>query len=423
MNTESGDVLPRGLLALRERNYRLYFIGHLTSQVGTWIELTAVSWILYELTNSAVLLGLGGLCRAAPTILLALPGGAIADRLPRRPLLLATETTMLVASAVIGVLAFTGQLQFWHLYLLSITTGTLNAFSTPARQALFPALVPRPAMPSAVMWNSLAARGSGLIGPSIAGAALVFGGYAAPFLLNAASFLAMLRALVAMRLPAFAAVRELPRRRLDKEMMDGVRFIRRSPLIISILGLEIVAGLFGHNSAVITIIARDVLDTGPQGLGSLMSALSAGALCGMLAMVLFHIEQRGRVILIAGALYSLLLIGFGFSGLLGLSLAILFALGAVDGMWGVARNTVVQLAVPDEIRGRAMSVVFLVTRGSTPLGHLYSGVLASLIGGPGTVLLGGLLIGAGVVTAGLRVPALASYGRLEKNYPSVPKTD
>lgn len=401
-------TLPRGLLALRERNYRLYFLGHMTSQVGSWIEMTAVAWILYELTNSTVLLGLGGLSRAAPMILLGLLGGAVADRVPRRLLLIMTESAMLLVSTIVGLLALTGHLQFWHLYLLSLTSGTLFAFSVPARQALFPELVPRAAMPSAVTLNSVAVRSAGFIGPSIAGVALAFSGYALPFLLNAASFLAMLAALAALRLPPRADARQSTRPSLRSDMLQGLHFIWHNPLLKGVLALELFAGLFGHNSALITIMARDVLHTGPQGLGLLLSALAAGALAGMLVMVLLHTERYGRVILIAGASYTLLMIGFGVSGSFVLSLALLFAIGAADGIWGVARNTAVQLSVPNELRGRAMSVVFLATRGSTPLGHFTSGLTASFLGGPATIVLGATLIGGAVIATLRRVPEFGS---------------
>ena len=404
-------VLPRGLAALREPNYRWYFLGHVTSQVGTWIEQTAVAWILYELTDSTILLGLGGLSRAAPTILLALLGGAIADRLPQRRLLFATESTLLVVSLAMAALAYTGELQFWHLYVLNILSGTLSAFSTPARHALFPTLVPRAMIPSAVALNSLAARSAGFIGPAIAGMALAFSGYALPFVLNAASFVGMLAALIVIRLPAAAPAAPSTPQGLRRDIAEGVRFIWGNPLLKGVLALEVLTGVFGHNTALITIIARDVLGSGPQGLGSLLSALSAGALCGMLSTVVFHTEQRAPLILFAGALYTLLLLGFGFSDSLGVSLVLLFALGAADGAWSVARNTVVQLAAPDAMRGRTMSAVFLVTRGSTPLGHFTSGLLAAAIGGAGTVLLGGAVIGAGVAAAAARAPALGSYWR------------
>src|SRR2546423_14605482 len=157
----------RGLDALRSRNYVLYLVGHFTSQTGAWVEQTAVSWILYELTGSAVLLGLAGLARAVPTIALALVGGAVADRLPRRAMLYCTESTMVVNSLAIGLLAWSGQLEYWHLYVLSFVNGTLGAFSVPARQALFAGLVPRSAMQSAATFNAVAVRCALLPGPSM----------------------------------------------------------------------------------------------------------------------------------------------------------------------------------------------------------------------------------------------------------------
>src|SRR5580765_2594234 len=148
--------LPAGLIALRERNFVLYVVGQFTSQLGSWIELTAVSWIVYEMTNSPFLLGFVGLFRATPTILLALYGGAMADRLPRRFVLMCTESTMLVLSLILGTLAFTGHREDWHLYALNFISGTLQAFSVPSRHALYSGLVPRAAMSSAITLNSVA---------------------------------------------------------------------------------------------------------------------------------------------------------------------------------------------------------------------------------------------------------------------------
>src|SRR5256885_12772211 len=199
----------RGLEALRSRNYVLYLVGHFTSQTGAWVEQTAVSWILYELTGSALLLGLAGLARALPTIALALIGGAVADRLPRRAMLYCTESLMFVNSLAIGLLAWSGRLEYWHLYVLSFVNGTLGAFSVPARQALFAGLVPKTAMQSAVTFNAVAVRCGILIGPSIGGAALAYGSYAAPFWINAVTFLCMLAPL-APNAPGFIPAHESP---------------------------------------------------------------------------------------------------------------------------------------------------------------------------------------------------------------------
>lgn len=386
----------RGLEALRSRNYVLYLVGHFTSQTGAWVEQTAVSWILYELTGSALLLGLAGLARAIPTIALALVGGAVADRLPRRTMLYCTETTMLLTSLGIGLLAWSGRLEYWHLYGLSFVNGTLSAFSVPARQALFAGLVPKSAVQSAVTFNAVAVRCGVLIGPSIGGAAIAYGSYALPFWINAVSFIGMLGALAAMRLSPIPSHETSKPGTLWHGMSQGLRFVwEHAPLRVA-LALEVVSGLFGHNVTLITIIAKDVLGTGAQGLGWLLSALGAGGMAAMIFMVFAQLRHHMRVILYAGAIYSLLLASFALSHWLALSVVLLFMLGTCDGIWGVNRNTLAQTLVPDTLRGRVMSVVVLTTRGSAPLGRLQAGFLADFAGAPAAILIGAAVIGAAI---------------------------
>lgn len=384
----------RGLDALHSRNYVLYFSGNFVSQAGNWVEQTAVAWVLYQLTDSAVLLGLSGLARAVPTLTLALVGGAVADRLPRRKLLYFTESSMLVASLTIGFLAWSGRLEYWHLYVLSFVNGTLSAFSVPARQALFAGLVPKTAVQSAVTLNAVAVRAGALLGPSIGGAALAYGGHALPFFVNAASFLAMLFALMGMKL----AIISLPGRKstLWHGMTDGLRFVWQHAPLRAALGLEVIGGLFGHNVTLITIIARDVIGTDAQGLGWLLSALGAGAMVSMAYVIASPVERHMRVILYAGAIYALFLAAFAVSHWLWLSALLLFLLGTSDGVWGVSRNTLAQTLVPDALRGRVMSVVVITTRGTAPLGRLQAGFLAELIGAPAAMVLGAAVIAAAV---------------------------
>ena len=385
-----------GFQALRSRNYVLYFFGQFTSQTGAWVEQTAVSWILYELTGSPLLLGLAGLARAAPTIALALIGGAVADRLPRRAMLYCTESLMFANSFAIGLLAWSGRLEYWHLYVLSFVNGTLGAFSVPARQALFAGLVPREAVQSAVTFNAIAVRFSMLVGPSIGGAALAYGSYALPFWINAVCFTGMLTALASMRLPAGAPHAQAAPGTLWQGMKEGLQFVwGHTPLRVA-LALEIVSGLFGHNITLITIIAKDVIGTDAQGLGWMMSGLGAGGLCAMLFMVVAQLRNHMRIILSAGAVYAVILAAFALSHWLALSVVLLFLLGTCDGIWGVNRNTLAQTAVPDNLRGRIMSVVVLTTRGSAPLGRLQAGFIADLAGASVATLIGAAVIAAAI---------------------------
>src|SRR5262249_9395681 len=232
-------------------------------------------------------------------------------------------------------------------------------------------------------------------GPSIAGLTLAFGGYAVPFFLNAASFLGILFALVAMRLPRSEPAVSTGVH-LAHGMTEGVSFVWRSAPIKVVLILELVSGLFGHNSTLITILARDILGTGPEGLGLLLSAIGAGGLLGMSLMVAFHIERHARLILTVGSLYTVIWAATAVSPWLLLSTILFFSLGTIDGVWSVTRNTLAQLLVPDALRGRVMSVVMLVTRGSSQLGRLTSGFLVDVMGAPAAVLVSAAIIGAAI---------------------------
>jgi MFS family permease len=400
---------PSGLAAIRERNFALYVFGHFVSQSGNWLESTATAWIVYELTDSPFLLGLSGLFRAAPVLLLTLVGGAVADRFPKRPLLYVTETTQLSLNVVVALLAAGGRLEFWHLYLLNALNATMSAFSVPARQAMFPGLVPRSAVASAVTFNAVAVRSSSLVGPSLAGLALATSGYAAPFVLNALSYLGMLAALIAMKLPKTPTPVREARPSLGQGMAEGIRFVWSAPVLRPLVGLEVIAGFFGHNTALITIIARDRLSAGPDGLGLLLSAIASGALVSMLLMMLFPVDRRGLMIIVAGLTYCSMLFGFALSGSLPLAAGLLFCLGAADGVWSVSRNTVAHLAVPDHLRGRVMSVVILTSRGFSLAGQVQSGTVAALFGGPAAAMIGATVVASGVFFSTIRSTAVRQF--------------
>lgn len=398
MSGQRSFKLPEGLIALRERNYALYMSGQFASQVGNWLEITATSWIIYEMTNSPLLLGLSALFRVLPTVVLAVYGGAIVDRLPRRRLLYATETFMLATSLLMCALAASGQLAYWHLYALNFVSGTVSAFGVPARHALFGGLVPRAALQSAVTLNSVAVRSGGFVGPTIAGLALTFGGYTLPFALNALSFCFMLAALAAMRLDPDDAKRASRHGAVTQQMAEGVQFVLKSPPLRLALSFELAAGIFGYNTTLVTIIARDVLGTGPSGMGWMLSAAGAGGLVAMGLMVARQWSNQERLMIAIGLSYVVLWAGVGLSQSLWLSILLLFALGIVDSIWGVTRNSIAQLTVSDHMRGRVMSIVMMTTRGSSQIGRVQSGFLVGLLGAPGAVIAGAAVIGAVVAT-------------------------
>lgn len=401
--------LPRGLVPLGERNYALYVLGHAVSHSGTAMEVTATSWVLYELTGSPLLLGLAGLVRTAPIFAFVLIGGAVADRFPRRPILFMTQLGFLTNALVLGTLVATGIVAPWHIYLISFLNATLNAFDVPTRQALFPSLVPRKQVAAAVTLNAVASRSGNLVGPAVAGLVMALVSNAAPFFLNAASYLALVAALLAMRMPSLPgpARATLP---LPRHLAEGVSYALGHRVLLPLLVLEGLASLFGHNTALLTIFARDVLQTGPEGLGLLRAAVAAGALVGMATLVFAReVRRTGVLMLIAALGYATALGTFALSGSLALSLAALAALGLADALWSATRNVAAQVVCPEAMRGRIMSLVVLVTRGTTHLAELQAGALIVALGPAGAALTGAAVIAGGVTLTAIRRPALRHF--------------
>src|SRR5256885_1746539 len=248
---------PPGLAPLSHRNYALYWIGQLVSMSGTWIELTATSWLLYQLTDSPLLLGLNGVFRAAPIFAFALIGGTIADRVERRRLLLITQSSSVVTSLLLGALVVTGHVVFWHVYVISLINATIAAFDAPGRQSLFPMLVPRGQLQNAITLNAMLFQTGQLVGPAIAGVLIARVSIAAPFFVNAISYFAIIAALLAMRIPPIAS--RGPRGSIRTELVGGLRYVRSSAILPLVLAIEATLSIFGHNQALMTIFARDVL--------------------------------------------------------------------------------------------------------------------------------------------------------------------
>ncbi len=400
--------LPPGLSPLRHRDFALYWTGQLISMSGTLIEMTATTYLLYAITNSPVLLGIGGLVRAVPTLALSLYGGALADRIDRRRLLMFTQGAQVVTSLILGALVTTGAIQFWHLYVIGFTNATLNAFDNPARNSLYPSLIPRSEFQSAVALNSVIPRLATLVGPAIAGILIATIGPATPFFVNGASYFALIAALVLMRtrLPAAAG----PRSSMRSAIWGGIQFAMRSPILPLVLGTEAVLSLFGHNSALVTIFARDVLHVGPAGLGLLLSAVGLGAIVGTVALVSTgEVRRKGAIMIGAGLLYGAALLAFSASTTFALSVTILFILGIADSVWAAMRNTIIQLAATDAYRGRVTSLVTFTSRGLTNAGQIETGAIVALAGPPIAAAINAMVVGGVVLAVALRSPKLRAF--------------
>ena len=400
-------LLP-GLSPLRHRDFALYWAGQCVSQIGTFIEMTATTYLLYAITSSPLLLGLGGLVRGAPILALALFGGALADRIDRRRLLLLTQSLQVVTSLILGTLVVTGAVQFWHIYAIGFVNSTLSAFDAPARNSFYPQLIPRADFQNAVTLNSVIFRLSTLLGPAIAGLLIATVGPSSPFFVNAASYFSIIFALLLIRTKF--AYSSAARMSLRSATWGGIQYALKSPVLPLILATEAALSVFGHNSALVTIFARDILHVGPEGLGLLLSSVGAGAIVGTLVLVATgNVRRKGALMIASGALYAVGLLGFAVSTSFALSMVVLFLVGVADSGWGAMRNTIAQLATSDAYRGRVMSMITVTSRGLTNAGQIETGAIVAAVGPALGAGINAALVGLSVATVALRSPRLRGF--------------
>jgi len=396
-----------GLRPLRHRDFALYWTGLTVSIVGDWMETTTTAWLLYEITRSPVLLGVGGALRALSIVVFGLIGGAVADRFPRRRLLFITQSSFAMSSFVLGVLVVTGRVEFWHIYVFNLVNGAIGSFDAPARRSLFPNLVPRAEMQNAVMLNAAIFRLGRLIGPAVAGVIIAGFGPAVSYFVNVVSYAAILVALAAMH------VREAPLKvdtHLLRSAAQGLRYSLSRPLLRSVLILESVHSFFGLNTALITILASDVLHAGPQGLGLLLSTQAVGALVGTAFLVMTgDLEHKGRAMMLSGTLYCLAFASLAIATSFEFAALLVATCGTTDALWTTMRNTIFQLQTEESYRGRAMGVILLAGRGFTQASQLESGLAVSVGGPPFALLFGAAAIGASLIAVNARTDEVRSF--------------
>jgi MFS family permease len=388
------------LRALRSRNYRLFIAGQGVSLVGTWMQQVAMSWLVYRLTGSAMLLGVVGFASQIPTIFISPFAGVLADRWDRRRLLLVTQSLALLQAAFLALVVLTGIVQVWQIVLLSLVLGLVNAFDIPVRQSFVVEMVDqREDLGNAIALNSSMVNGARLIGPAIAGLLVASMGEGICFVLNAISYLAVIVALAAMRIPP-AAPRQHARRHILHELQEGFLYAYRFGPIRSILLLLALVSLMGMPySVLVPVFAKDILHGDAHTFGFLMTAAGSGALAGTLYLASRQsVRGLGKVIVRATVLFAMGIAAFALSENFLLSLAAL-ALAGFGAMTLVAScNTVLQTILDEDKRGRVMSFFTMSFIGVAPFGSLGSGTMAGFIGPRNTLLLGcaGCLAGAAI---------------------------
>jgi MFS family permease len=403
--------LQRTFIALRHRNYRLFFFGQMISLIGTWMQTTALAWLVLELTHNALLLGLVGALQFLPVMVFSLFGGVLADRLPKRTTLIFTQSFALLQAEVMWILVATGKIQIWQILLLAALLGLTQALDTPTRQAFVGELVGREDLPNAIALNSSLVNMARVLGPGLGGLLIAWLGIAPLFLLNAISFLAVIIGLVMIDQRTLHA---LPGRRTDEKKLstfqslrEGLSYVWHMPSVLLVIGVVGVIALFGINfNVMLPLYATEVFHTGPVGFGLISSAYGLGALFSALWVAWGNHKPSIRSLLIAAFAFCVLEIAFALSPFYILSFPLIASVGLAQIVMTATANTTIQMVTPNYLRGRAISVYLLVYAGGMPLGNLFAGGLAVLFGTPISFLIGGILsLVAAIVGWMMRKPA------------------
>ncbi|MCJ8165124.1 MFS transporter [Pontibacter sp. E15-1] len=393
--------------ALRSRNYKLFFVGQGISLIGTWMQQVALSWLVYRLTDSVFLLGAVTFSSQIPSFLLGPFAGVLADKFNRHKVLLVTQALSMIQATTLAVLVLTNTIEIWHVLALSAVLGTINGFDIATRQAFVVELVEkREDMSNAIALNSSMFNMARLIGPTVAGLLISVVGEGICILINAVSYLAVLASLLLMHLKPFVRVQQ--QRKVWASLKDGFRYAFGFPPIRALIVIVALLSLFGMPFTVLLpVFARDVLHGGANTLGYLMGASGFGALGGALFLAQRKsVEGLGKVIILTMLLFGVALIGFSFSVVLLLSLALMLVSGFGMIVTMASCNTLLQTIVDDDKRGRVMSLYATAFMGMAPVGSMLAGAVAEHVGVAYTLAGCGFLCAISIVPFAVNRPKL-----------------
>jgi MFS family permease len=390
--------------SLRVRNYRLFASGQIVSLSGTWAQRVAQDWLVLELSGSSgVALGITTGLQFLPMLLFGLYGGVLADRYDKRRLLIGAQVAMGVLALVLGLLDVTGLVQLWHVYVLAFLLGLASVVDTPVRQAFVVEMVGPDDLPNAVSLNSATFNLSRIIGPAVAGIAIAKVGTAPVFLANAASFVAVVAGLMAIRGHELFDVHRVPRAK--GQLREGLRYVRGRPDIVVPILLVGVIGTFGLNfQLTLALIAKEVFGKGAGSYGALSAMLALGSLIGALLSARRSEAPSRRLLFGAAIAFGLAEVLVGLAPSYLVMCALLVPTGIAVLTFSTTANATVQLATAPEMRGRVMALYILVFLGGTPFGAPVIGALAEALGPRSSLLIGGTV-------SGLAAVALAAYLR------------
>ena len=372
--------IPKTFSALRHRNYRLFLMGQFISLAGTWMQIIAQGWLVYEISGSELALGLVGFASAIPALIISPFAGVVADRVPRRSLLVATQTGAMLLALTLAALTFAGIVEVWHIILLATGLGFVNSFDGPARQSFVVEMVGREDLPNAIALNSMTFNSGRIIGPAIGGAVLVLVGPAWCFLLNGLTYLAVITGLLMMRLPPHKA-------RSDnlspwQQLKSGLEYVGHQPELRALLLLALVFSIFGISySTVLPAFIDKALQRGAAAFGTVNAMSGVGAVTGAFIVAKWgDLGQRGKWLSWAILAFPVILISFAVNTFYPLTLVLAVLLGVGFMLVFTLINTLLQTQLVDEMRGRVLSLYTLTFFGFTPFGNLMIGSLSEWIG-------------------------------------------
>lgn len=404
----SAGRIAKAFSALSHRNYRLMWTGTLVSNTGDWMDQVALNWLVVSTTGSAFHLALVNLCRGLPILLFVLVGGAMADRLPRRRLMMLTQSAAMALATFLAVMVIWGGAPIWAILLVATGRGIFTAFNMPVRHSLISELVPKSDLPNAIALHSMTVNLTKIIGPALAGLIIGTLGTGVCFALNAVSFIVVIRSLQAMRFPPDPP--RAPSQSLGRSILEGITYVRGERTVLLLVMIALVPTFFGQPYlSILTLFAHDVFRIGPEGLGILMAFAAGGSVLGALVLASFPaLAASGWWMTVFLIGFGAVLLAFAASPYLMLAPLLLFAAGAFQIAYNATNNTILQMRVPNDVRGRVISILML-NRGLVQLGTAATAGVAGMIGprwamaGNGLVI---LLLGAFILLRERRVTTL-----------------
>lgn len=407
--SESPAQAARGLetfASLRHRNFRYLWSSTLLMGAGQWIQQVTLGWLVYDLTSSSILLGLLNGLRALPFLVAGPVGGVAADRMDRRKLLLRTQWLLLAAVLVMGVVVSSGWVEVWHIFAFTLITGVAWSFNDPVRLSLVPNVVPREDLMNAVALNSTAFNLTKIVGPAMSGFLIALFGAGGNFFVQAAAYTGVLFAIFSLEVPHLES--EARKGSALADFKEGLNYVWRTPLVLALMVAALVPRVFAiPYQTLMPVFQKDVLGVGPGGLGLLMAAPGVGAVLALLvlASVSGRVERKGLLLLASLAGMGGLLVLFAWIESFPLALVVLVGVGSCQVVYMATTHTLLQITIPDELRGRVMSI-YLLDRGLMPIGAMLAGFLAHVVGAPGAVETMGLIVLALAGIVAWRMPVM-----------------